>query len=116
MRWSYKWRQAIRTGQYYVLLERGFLKPQDLEPDVHGFEFYFDAFRELSTCRPGGLDLQAIPFTAIVEYSRIYETGDLDEFIYVIRLMDNIFLELNEEEKKRGKPNATGNGNAKNNN
>lgn len=33
-----------------------------------------------------------IPFTAIVEYSRIYETGDLDEFVYLIRMMDDAFL------------------------
>lgn len=39
-----------------------------------------------------------IPFTAIVDYFRIYGThdeDDFDEFLYVIRRMDNTFLEMN---------------------
>lgn len=86
-----------------------------MEPEIGGFEFYFDAFRELSTCRPGGLDIQAIPFTAIVEYSRIYETGDFDDFVHIMRTMDNIYLDLNEEEKKKkGTGSAINNANKKN--
>lgn len=118
MRWHLKWREAVRSGQYYDLLAKGFFdgKPEDLEPDITGLSFYFDAFRDLGTCRPGGLDVQAIPFTAIVEYSRIYETGDLDEFIHVIRIMDDIFLDWNASENKRGKAGGPANADKKNNN
>jgi hypothetical protein len=94
--WADRWSKELSTGQYYDLLQKGFFdkRPEHLEPNIGGFEFYFDAFRELSTCRPSGLDLAAIPFTAIVDYSRIYELGDFEDFIYIIRAMDNEFLRL----------------------
>lgn len=81
------------------------------------FEFYLDAFRELSTCRPGAMDLMPIPFTAIVEYSRIYELGDFDDFFYIIRAMDDVFLKLyyDASKKSEGK-NASNNSNKNNKN
>jgi hypothetical protein len=89
--WAFKWREETNTGQYYDLLNRGFFKdrPDDIEPDVGPLGFYLDAFRELGTCRPGGLDLTPIPFTAIIEYSRIYQIGDSEDFYYIIRLLDD---------------------------
>ncbi len=116
LRWSIKWRDGLESGQYYDLLRRGFLdnRPDDAEPEVGGLEFYLDAFRELSTCRPAGLDLGAIPFTAVVEYSKVYELEDFDDFFYIIRSMDNTFLKTMDEksqnkaaEKPKGKD-ATG--------
>lgn len=100
------------------MVERGFVKPEDLEPDTTGFEFYIDAFRELGTCRPGGLDLQPIPFTAIAEYSRIYELRDFDDFAAIIRAMDSAFMTMDAatRSKERDKKNATDNANAKNSN
>lgn len=98
-----KWREPLKTGQYYQLFERGFFdkKPDDLEPDTTGFGFYLDAFRELSTSRPAGMELSAIPFTAIVEYFRIYEIqDDFDEFAYIIRHMDNTYLEESDRVQK----------------
>lgn len=86
---------------YFDLLSRGFLKPEDEEPNIEGFEFYIDAFRELSTSRPVGMEISAIPFTAISEYFKIYELQDFDEFLYIIRLMDRTFLDLNEEVNKK---------------
>lgn len=50
------------------------------------------------------MDLQPIPFTAIVEYSRIYEVGDRQEFLEIIRAMDDTFLSLQEEAAKKEKP------------
>lgn len=73
----------------------GFLKPEDLEPEITGFEFYLEAFKELSTSRPAGLGLSPIPFTAIHDYFKIYELQDFDEFTYVIRRMDYAFLDMN---------------------
>lgn len=42
-----------------------------------------------------------IPFTAIVEYSKIYGVHDFDDFVFVIRRMDNVFLELNSSSEKK---------------
>ena len=75
-------------------------KPEDIEPNISGLEFYTLAFTELSTSRPVGMGVGAIPFTAIVEYFRVYPVGDLDEFIEIIRLMDNEYLRLEYEKSK----------------
>jgi hypothetical protein len=111
----YKWRKELETGQYYELLRRGYFdkRPEDVEPEIGGLDFYLDAFWELSSCRPGGFDLQPIPFTAIAEYSRIYELGDIDEFAYLIRRLDNLYLSLYraESDKKQGDKGGGKNGN-----
>lgn len=63
-------------------------------PEISPFVWYLDAFRELSSCRQIGMAQGPIPFTAIVEYSRIYKVEDLEEFLYFIRLMDDQYLKL----------------------
>ncbi len=84
-------------------------------PDIGPFEFYIDAFRELSTTRPSSFGVGPIPFTAIVEYARIYEVEDFDDFIYFIRLMDNEILRLeNERNKKQANTNGNTNSSPKN--
>lgn len=91
------------------------LKPEDEEPEISGFQFYFDAFQELSTSRQVGMGLGPIPFTAIAEYFRIYELSDFEEFAYLIRRMDNVFLELESaEDAAKNKPKDGGAGAADN--
>lgn len=42
-----------------------------------------------------------IPFTAIVEYFRLYEIGgEWEEFIYLVRRMDNAYLSLEAKKVK----------------
>ena len=101
---------------YFDLLAKGFLKPEDLDPPIEGFEGYFDALRELGTCRPGGMDIQPIPFTAIVEYFRIYGTGDFEEFNYIIRRLDDTLLELSRSRREREGNKKNGPANADPNN
>lgn len=99
-------------------MSKGFLKEEDLEPDVEGFEFYNGAFYELGTSRPIGMGVGPIPFTAIVEYFKIYGTqdeDDFDEFLYVMRRMDSTFLLLNASALKE-KQSANTNPDKKNNN
>lgn len=94
----------MKSGQYYDLLRRGFIKEEDTEPESAGFEFYFDAFDELSTARQVGMGLGPIPFTAIAEYFRMYEISafeSFDDFSFVIRRMDKVFLELNSADPKK---------------
>lgn len=86
---------------YYNLLNKGFIKPEDMEVDVTGFEFYLDAFRELQTARPVGLGISPIPFTAIAEYFKLYELEeDFDDFRYIIRKMDNAYIEASDNASK----------------
>lgn len=100
---------------YERLVPGGFVRPEDAEPYVGPLDFYLEAFAEISTCRPSGLELQPIPFTAIAEYSKIYELEDSDEFAFLMRLMDRAYLRLSRADATKGK-NATGNGNKKDNN
>lgn len=88
---------------YFNLLEKGFLKEDDLEPCVDGFEFYFDAFYELCTTRQMGMALGPIPFTAIIDYFKLYDLSDFDEFSYVMRRMDRVYLQNHNEVSKSAK-------------
>lgn len=47
------------------------------------------------------MGLSAIPFTAILTYYRIYGVGSFDEFKYLIRRMDDVFLKFESERIKR---------------
>lgn len=112
----FKWREALENNIYYErLLPGGFIKPEDEEPYLGPLDFYADAFSELGTCRPVGMSLAPIPFTAIIEYSTIYELDDVEEFAYVMRLMDRTFMRLSRDEQSKGK-NASNTGSPQNNN
>ena len=81
------------------------VKPQDLEPDISGLEFYLDAFRELGSCRINTMSLAPIPFTAIVEYFKVNPVGTFEEFHYYMRVMDNIYIEdWHLKDKSKPKP------------
>lgn len=89
------------------------IKEADRMPIVEGLEFYIEAFNELATCRAVGMDMGPIPFTSIYEYSKIYDVGDFDEFLYVIRKMDNVVMSSKSKERK---PNGPANSNTNNQN
>jgi hypothetical protein len=76
------------------LLQQGQLKPEDSEPEISQFRYYIDAFHELSSCRSIGMALGPIPFTAIAEYSKLFDVEDFEEFHYLMRIMDHKFLEM----------------------
>lgn len=91
----------IETGYYYHLLSKGILKPEDGEPDIEPFRIYVDAFHELSSCRVNAMSIGPIPFTAIVEYFKVFNMEDFEEFHYYIRVMDNKLLSLESEKNKK---------------
>jgi hypothetical protein len=81
------------------------LRPEDQEIDIGPLDFYILAFSELSSCRPSSLNgVSPIPFTAIADYVRLYEVGELDEFRYIIRRLDSVYLE-NTNERNKTNPN-----------
>ena len=43
----------------------------------------------------------AIPFTAVVEYSTIMEVEDFDEFLYVIRRIDDLIMKRRANDGQR---------------
>ena len=76
------------------------LKEEDLEPDTYGLEFYISAFKELNSCRNGSLDLSPIPFDAIYLYWTVFPTSDFEEFLFLIRLMDDTYRKLESNKAK----------------
>ena len=92
------------------MLEKGFLKDDDLEPRIDGLEFYFDAFKELGTCRPMSLGVGLIPFTAVLEYFRLYGDGEFEDFLYVIRCMDYTYVRLQNGKSEKGNKNGSNDG------
>ncbi len=91
-----KWGEP--NSRFYDLLALG--RTDDREANVWAFHLYIDAFEELSSCRVNTLSLGPIPFTAIVEYSKIFDVGDFEEFLYLIRRMDHRYLILMAEKSK----------------
>jgi hypothetical protein len=87
---------------YYDILSRDKIKPEDLEPNIAGFEYYLEAFKELNSTRPIGMGVGAIPFTAILEYFKIYPCDEFEEFNYIIRRMDEAFLKQQSDKSNSG--------------
>lgn len=103
---------------YDNLISKGIIKAEDQgEVSIARFEFYIDAFRELSTCRPSSQGLGPIPFTAIVEYARVFDVDDFEEFLYLVRLMDDVVLDnVNSKTNIEGNSNGTTTTDQKNHN
>lgn len=70
------------------------------KPDIEFLSFYLNAFSELGTCRHNGMAVGNIPFTAIAEYAKIYNVENFEELLYIIRVMDNKYLELLDGKRK----------------
>jgi len=83
------------------------IREEDKEPDIAPFIFLVDSYKELSTCRTSGMSPGPIPFTAIVEYAKIYNVEDFDDFLYYIRIMDNIVLEKSNGEGSKESSNSS---------
>jgi hypothetical protein len=87
------------------------LKPDAKKPEVDAFNFYIEAFNELSTCRPIGMGEGPIPFTSIAEYAKIYEVEQGEEFLeflYYIRAMDSEYLKARSKDSKDKTPKTKG--------
>ena len=75
-------------------------KEEDLPPSAQEFQFYWDAFEELCTARPSGLSASPIPFTAIIDYCRIYDIEDFRGFKLLMRRLDQVYIDLNNAASK----------------
>ena len=79
-----------------------------MEPVLGPFSWYIDSFFELNTCR-SGLSLSPIPFTAIIEFVNIYGVEDFEDFFYIMRKLDSIYIEVSDRESKNGENSKTSN-------
>lgn len=69
-----------------------------------GLELYWQAFVELNTCRSASIDgALPIPFTAIVEYGRIFdfEGEQFSDLLFIVRRMDDVYLEHGRKNREK---------------
>ncbi|NQS89950.1 hypothetical protein HQ584_09190 [Patescibacteria group bacterium] len=80
--------------------ERGHAQPKLVkEKPVLNYcqNWYYRSFTELSTCRDVGMGEGPIPWTAIDRFCIRYgitEFWEFDDFVYIIRKIDNEYLKL----------------------
>ncbi len=75
-------------------------------PTLHmGLEFYFNAFKELSTCRVSTFSLGCITYFMCCEYcDRNNVTGDQrEDFIVIIQAMDDAYMKYVNSKKPASK-------------
>ena len=106
-----KWTTHYNSGFYHRLMADGLIQEKDIEPPISGLEFYIEAFWELGTTRQLGMGAGPIPFTAISEYSKLYDVGDFEEFLYLVRRMDKVYLEIVNKEVSSDQRRKTNTGN-----
>lgn len=70
---------------------------------IHGLEFYWKAFTELTADRNIGMGEGPIPWTAMNQWAIRYNIrGDeFDRFISIIREVDTAYMELRNKEHKK---------------
>lgn len=66
--------------------------------------FFLEAFFELTTERPGGMGMMAIPWSKIRQFAEAhgFDGESLSDFHHIIRLMDDHFMAVMNK-KHRGK-------------
>ena len=75
-------------------------------PDLRlGLEFVYKSFWELSTARPVGWGPGPIPWTVIRDFADFHQLDqeDFEEFVFLIRAMDQAFLAYHSEQAKKEK-------------
>jgi len=70
-----------------------------------GMELYYNAYIELSTCRPSGWGASPIPWSAISDYGRTFEFDEeqFDDLFFFVRALDSAFLDYHKEKSEQGK-------------
>lgn len=103
---------------------REVLKSRGHDPDEFGLEeevaqeeeldawqwFWLLAFRRLNSCRPVGMGVGPIPWTAIHQYALAEHMDSFGETVLeaIISRMDNVYLEHYAEEQERRMEEAKG--------
>lgn len=89
---------------YGDLLARGTIREGDEEPNIGPFMIYIEQFFELDTCR-GGLANNPISFTDIYNFAMIKEIEEFDDFLYLMRRLDNIIMKYRDKKNDNSNKN-----------
>ena len=67
------------------------------EPVLGPFDIYIYDFFELNTCR-SSMANGPIPFTDIYNFATIKGVQDFEEYLYIIRRLDQVYIKLREKD------------------
>jgi hypothetical protein len=72
-------------------------------PDITGYEWVFEAFTDLTTCRSIGMGIGPIPWTAVQTYVETMGLCPYDAFFFhaMIKEMDNQFIKFTAERNRK---------------
>lgn len=78
----------------------------DSRPDIMGFEWLWEAFVALNSCRAAGMTVGEIPWTAVQRYAEVARMDEEETWMLhgVIRHMDMVFLKHHSEQHKAHGP------------
>lgn len=67
----------------------------DNRPSITGFEWLWEAFLELNTCRETGMGIGSIPWTASQNYAEALRMNDEEAWLMhkVVRHLDGLFVD-----------------------
>lgn len=104
--WTLKWGEHYESGYYFKLLTSGALRPEDYKIDIGPLDIYIESFWELSSERSFGFGVGPIPFSSIMKYCEIFEIENVDDFLFYIRQLDQVFISFKNKDKKETKKNG----------
>lgn len=86
-------------------IDRGLKVPDRIvnQPDLMpGLELFYTAFINLSSDRLSAFELGPIPTMSILNYASYHEIEGVDaqNFLYIIRCMDNVFINFHDKKQK----------------
>jgi hypothetical protein len=72
-------------------------------PSLSGFEWLWEAFVELSSCRQTGMGVGAIPWTAVQRYVEVMRYTSEEAWLAhgVVRHLDDVFIKHHAEQQKQ---------------
>jgi len=73
------------------------------KPSLTGYEWLYEAFVRLTTCRQIGMSQGPIPWTAIDQYATAEGLDEDERFMLfaVVRHMDTLFLDYSHQKQKQ---------------
>ena len=82
-----------------------------MEPPLSPFDIYIQHFFELDTCRG---ERGPISFLTMHQYAQVKNIDDFEEFSYIMRKLDDVYLGHQSKERKKKEKDGGANANKKN--
>jgi hypothetical protein len=74
-------------------------------PTLIGYEWLWEAFLDLNTCRQNGMGVGSIPWTAVQKYAEVMRFDDEETWVLhgVIKHLDELFIKHHTDKQNQKK-------------